>query len=77
VQALAWILLSGAITDTRKAGYNVALPVYDEQVSVVPTAQAQACGDFVYKRLCTPPVWMPNLPLDASIDIVQNYAEAK
>ena len=77
VQAMARILISDSITATRKAGYNVALTVHDEQVSVVPTAQAQACADTVYKQLCTPPSWMPNLPLDASIDIVQNYAEAK
>lgn len=77
VQALSRILISDSITDTRKAGYNVALTVHDEQVCVVPAHQAQECGEFVRNRLCTPPWWMPNLPLGASVDIVRNYAEAK
>jgi len=78
VQALARIcVMDAAVRVRRRTGHDLALQVHDELVYVVPAAEAEALRDVVIEEMRRPPVWGPDIPLDAEGGIGQNYGDAK
>jgi len=57
--------------------YKVALTVHDEVVSVVPTAAAKWCLEYMLEVMKVPPKWCADLPVSCEGDVGKNYADAK
>lgn len=64
VQYLARIVLSQALLKIHKH-YKLVLTSHDEAVYVVPENEADQALEFVLTTLKTPPIWCPEIPLDA------------
>ena len=76
VQALARIVVSGQMLAIRDAGYHVAFQVHDENVCVVPDAQAEQAQKDIEEIMSTPPSWAPDLPVACEIGMADTYGDA-
>lgn len=63
-QALANIVIQEQMVAISKR-YKVCMHTYDEVSCVVPISEADDCLAFMLEVMKTPPVWAPDLPLDA------------
>jgi DNA polymerase len=77
VQALARIILVTAELRLAKHGYNAAMSVHDELIYAIPEAKAELFALALKAALIHEVSWMPNIPLDAEVDIGTRYSEAK
>lgn len=78
VQFLARIHIMEAAARIRKAtGFSMAMQVHDELIYVIPASDVAAFKLIVLMEMRRPPVWMPNIPLDAEAGEGDNYGEAK
>jgi DNA polymerase bacteriophage-type len=55
----------------------LALTVHDELVFIVPEAKANAAADLCLTVMRKPPLYMPDLPLNAEVAIADRYGDAK
>ena len=74
VQALARIIIADAMLEINKR-YRVVLSTHDEVVAAVPAAQAEEAFQWGLEILRTPPIWMPNIPLDAEGGYAVEYSK--
>lgn len=72
IQALARVVICKALVIVAKR-LRVVLQVHDEIVCVVPTAQAEEALAWMLSVLKTPPVWAPDIPLEAEGSVSSNY----
>jgi DNA polymerase I-like protein with 3'-5' exonuclease and polymerase domains len=75
VQALARIVVSGQMLKIKEAGYHVAFQVHDENVCVVPEAQAEQAQKDIVEIMSTPPSWAPDLPVACEAGTADNYGD--
>ncbi len=57
--------------------YHVALQVHDENVVVVPAAEALAAQQLMEKEMSTPPTWAPDLPVACESAVGDTYGACK
>jgi DNA polymerase len=76
VQALARIVVSGQMLKIKEAGYHVAFQVHDENVCVVPDAQAEQAQKDIVEIMSTPPSWAPDLPVACEAGMADTYGDA-
>jgi DNA polymerase len=76
VQALARIVVSGQMLKIKEAGYHVAFQVHDENVCVVPDAQAEQAQKDIEEIMSTPPSWAPDLPVACEAGMADTYGDA-
>jgi len=75
VQALAGIIVREQMVRIGQAGYFVAFQVHDENVSVVPTTEAEEAEAAITRIMSTPPSWAPDLPVACESGRADNYGE--
>ena len=75
-QALARIVMTDGMLRTQKR-YFVAGTVHDEQIVLVPDEEAQEAVAWVHEQMVKPPVWMPDIPLQAEVEAGKRYGEVK
>lgn len=64
VQALARIVVADAMREISRV-YRVVMMTHDEVVFVAKRREAEKAFDWAVKIMSTPPVWAPDLPLNA------------
>jgi DNA polymerase len=67
----------GEQTRVLRRRWDIAMQAHDELVAVVPEDRAQACLDDMIDVMRQPPTWWPDLMLNATGKIVDNYGDAK
>ena len=77
VQALARIVMTTAELRLNKAGVAAALSVHDELIYVIPDALVDSFAVALRKALTAKVSWMPELPVNCTIGIGDNYGDAK
>lgn len=79
IQALARSITVGLHAVVLQTRYNLRwqMTVHDELVFVVPDALAPRVAALVQKVMRQPPLWMPDLVLDAEVSIAKRYGDAK
>jgi len=82
VQALSRDILGDMIYKLESAGLmnddeGIVNLVHDEIVLCVREDRAEMVGNHLKKIMSTPPTWFQQVPLGCSLDIADNYAEAK
>lgn len=78
VQGLARTITMGhAVTLSDVPALPLVLTVHDELVFLVQTRIAERAAEAALRVMRTPPLWMPNLPLDAEVSVAMSYGEAK
>lgn len=79
VQALARSITVGlhAVILDRKYNLRWSLTVHDELVFVVPDNLAERVAALAQKVMRQPPLWMPDLVLDAEVSVAKRYGDAK
>lgn len=77
VQALARIVMTTAELRLAKAGVRCALSVHDELVYVIKDEQVDVFVPALRKALTARVSWMPELPVNCTIGVANNYGEAK
>ena len=75
VQALAGIIVRGQMVTMGLAGYFVAFQVHDENVAVVPTAEAEAAEAHIIQLMSVAPAWAPDLPVACEAGRATNYGD--
>lgn len=75
VQALARIVVAEQMLKIRDAGYHVAFQVHDENVCVVPDAQAAQAEKDIVAIMSTPPDWAPDLPVACEAGVADCYGD--
>lgn len=75
-QSLARDIMAEIIVSISKQ-YHVLGTVHDEVLLLVPEDHAEAALEELLKIMRTPPVWAPDLPLDAEGGIGDSYGDAK
>jgi len=75
VQALAGIIVRGQMVAMGLAGYFVAFQVHDENVAVVPTAEAEAAEAHIIRLMSQAPSWAPDLPVACEAGRATNYGD--
>jgi DNA polymerase len=75
VQALAGIIVREQMVRIGMAGHFVAFQVHDENVCVVPTAEAEAAEAEIVRIMSTPPAWAPTLPVACEVGRADNYGD--
>ena len=73
IQALARCIMGEAMVRINKR-YRVGLTIHDACYTVVPVDEAEEALKFIIRELKKPPVWMPDIPLDAEGGIGENLA---
>jgi hypothetical protein len=63
-QAVARCIMAEHMLAIQKR-YPIALTIHDALYMVVPEDEAERAQRFVVKTMRTPPVWLPDVPLDA------------
>ena len=76
-QALAGIIVRKQMVAMGLAGYFVAFQVHDENVAVVPTAEAEAAEAHIIQLMSQAPSWAPDLPVACESHRATNYGECK
>lgn len=74
VQALARIIVGEQLLEIAKR-YKVATTTHDEVVAVIPEDEAEAGLEFMLEVMRKPPVWAPDLPLNASGGFAREYSK--
>lgn len=77
VQALAQIVIKDIMLEASKIlkNWRVALQVHDEIVLVGPKNEVEEADKIIADLMATPPVWMPDLPLDSEGGWANNYSK--
>lgn len=77
VQALARIIVGEQMLDVIDADpdYTVMTMTHDEIVVIAPDEKADKCLEDMLRIMRTPPVWAPDLPLDAEGGYAQDYSK--
>ena len=77
VQALARIIVADQMLDVIDADpdYTVMTMTHDEIVVIAPDDKADQCLKDMLRIMRTPPVWAPDLPLDAEGGYAQDYSK--
>lgn len=74
VQCLARIIVAQqAVAIARR--YDVVLLVHDEVVYLAKEEEAEEAKQFGLDAMRIPPVWMPDIPLDAEAGFARNYVK--
>ena len=73
IQALARCIMGEAMARISKR-YRLCLTIHDACYTVVPVEEAEEVLKFIIRELKKPPVWMPDIPLDAEGGIGDNLA---
>ena len=73
IQALARCIMGEAMVRINKR-YRVGLTIHDACYTVVPVDEAEEALKFIIRELKKPPIWMPDIPLDAEGGIGENLA---
>ena len=76
VQGLARVVMTDGMLRTAKK-YFVAGTVHDEQVVVVPEAEADDAKTWVLAQMTMEPSYMPGIPLNAEVGAHERYGLAK
>ena len=74
VQDLARIVVGKQLLDIAQR-YKVATTSHDEVVAVVPEEEAEEGLEFMLETMRTPPVWAPDLPLNADGGFAVEYSK--
>lgn len=72
-QALARDIFSDMLLRIDEAGHKIIMHVHDEVVVEAPEKDAEKTLTEIIKIMSTPPVWIPDIPLDAEGDILTRY----
>lgn len=72
-QSICRDIIAGQLMELEKAGYDVAIWVYDSITIVVDKDQAETCSEDMQKIMRTPPKWASDLPLDCEGEISNEY----
>ena len=75
-QALARIVMTDGMLRVFKR-YPVVGTVHDEQIVMVPEAEAHVAEDWVLAQMIREPKFMPGIPLNAELGTAKRYGEAK
>jgi DNA polymerase len=75
-QALARIHTMDAAMRIQKK-IKLAMQVHDELVYVVHDAYVDEVKQLIKEEMIRPPVWAPDLPLDASVGVGETYGDTK
>ena len=75
VQALARIVVVEQMVKIKQAGYHVAFQVHDENVCIVPEAQAEQAEKDIVEIMSTAPSWAPDLPVACEAGSADNYGD--
>ena len=76
VQGTARVVMTDGMLRTAKK-YFVAGTVHDEQIVVVPDAEAEEAKVWVREQMIATPRYMPGIPLDAEVGAHLRYGLAK
>lgn len=76
VQGTARVVMTDGMLRTAKK-YFVAGTVHDEQIVVVPKAEAEEALGWVREQMIKEPRYMPGIPLDAEVGAHERYGLAK
>ena len=76
VQGLARVVMTDGMLRTAKK-YFVAGTVHDEQIVVVPEAEADDAKTWVLAQMTMEPSYMPGIPLNAEVGAHERYGLAK
>lgn len=74
VQALARIVMAQAMLKISKI-YKIVTTTHDEIVYIAPKGEAEIALEIGYSILVTPPLWAPDLPLDAEGGADERYSK--
>ena len=74
-QALACVVIKQAMVQMGRAGHRCILQIHDELVFFAPDAEADLRLVLLLAVLKTPPVWAPDIPLDAEGIVSKNYSK--
>lgn len=55
--------------------YRVVMHTYDENIAVVPEAEADEAMQWMIDLMCTPPEWAKSIPLDAEGGYAKEYSK--
>ena len=75
VQALARVVVAEQMLKIKDAGYHVAFQVHDENVCIVPEAQAAQAEKDIVAIMSTPPDWAPDLPVSCEAGTADTYGD--
>lgn len=75
IQALARIVMSGAILRARRAGLTVVSTTHDELLVVVPEDEAEAAQAALHEMMVAEVPWAPDLPLEAELGYAREYSK--
>lgn len=75
-QAIARIVMTDGLLRVQKR-YPVLHSAHDEGTMLVPEKEADEARAWIYQQMIEVPVWMPELPLDATVGVGYTYKEAK
>ena len=75
VQWLSRVVLAQALLRVQDAGLRVVTSTHDEVVCLVPERDAPAALELVLGELRRPPVWAPDIPLDAEGGFARSYSK--
>jgi DNA polymerase len=74
-QKLARDIFAHQLKKLDDAGHKIILHVHDEVVIEAPAADAERTLADALKIMCTPPDWIPDIPLSADGQISQYYTK--
>ena len=74
VQSLARCIIGEAMIRIGRQ-YHIALTVHDAVYLLVPNDEVEQAEQFTYTELCRPPLWMPDIPLNAEMHSGASLAE--
>lgn len=77
VQSLARDIMAEQLLWVRAAGHRVVLCAHDEIGACVPEADGPRALEEMLAIMRRPPLWCPDLPLNASGSCARNYGDAK
>jgi DNA polymerase len=73
-QALARIVIGEQLLTIAKR-YKIATTTHDEIVAIAPEDEADEALEFMLATMRTPPVWAPDLPLNADGGFAREYSK--
>lgn len=75
-QGSARVVMTDGMLRTSKR-YFVAGTVHDEQIDIVPEAEAEEAKVWIREQMIVTPKYMPGIPLDADVGVHKRYGLAK
>jgi DNA polymerase len=73
-QALSRVVLGPQLLEVAKR-YKIASTTHDELIAIAPEAEADAALEFMVETMRTPPIWAPDIPLDAEGGWAREYSK--